>query len=137
VDSYRCLHGAFESRAACELCCDEAAQLVDAAIQGRYVTETYMEGRMSVVWHTEAGQPSVLVVHPKLPSSINHLVEICYPGELCLHALSSHSDIFWSAVILFHTVGICGNVRLDQVLRRAHADCNARHALPSRSQSGP
>ena len=136
VDSYRCLHGAFESRAGCEACRDEAAQLVDAAIRGRYVTETYMEGRMSVVWRTEAGYPSVLVVHPKLLSSINNLVEICYPGELCLHALSSHSDVFWSAVLLFDAVGMCGNVRLDQLLRRAHADRNVSRALPSRTQSG-
>jgi len=100
------------------------------------VTETYMEGRMSVVWRTEAGYPSVLVVHPKLLSSINNLVEICYPGELCLHALSSHSDVFWSAVLLFDAVGMCGNVRLDQLLRRAHADRNVSRALPSRTQSG-
>ena len=48
------------------------------------------------------------VVRAKLPSQIHLLLEMCYPasqGALCLHALSTHADVFWSAVLLFDTVG--------------------------------
>jgi hypothetical protein len=92
---------------------------VAAALNARYTTETYMHGRMAVVWRSEDGREHVQAIRPTLPSGVHRLVEVCYPGELCLATLSSHSDLFWSAILLFDSIGTSGSARLDKTISAA------------------